>query len=198
MACFSRKLSCAAFLLARRGAGTADIPRSAAPCPPRRAFEPTGRDPLWCGSSGGALQHRQVEPRMTSPLTTVPSLTTLGRVLLAFLIATAATLASAQERPRRPPQQQSEQHASEPRQGERDGVLRLLPADSVTEHSVAIPGGTLTYTATAGAVSLFDQSGERSAAVYYTPYVVKNAAPGKRPLTFAFNGGPGAASAYLN
>ncbi|HEX2353428.1 MAG TPA: carboxypeptidase, partial [Xanthobacteraceae bacterium] len=137
---------------------------------------------------------------MTSPLTTVPFLTTLGRALLAFLIATAATLASAQERPRPPPQQQGEQQASEARQGEqaRDGVLRLLPADSVTEHSVAIPGGTLTYTATAGTFSLFDQSGERSAAVYYTAYVVKNAEAANRPVTFAFNGGPGAASAYLH
>jgi len=149
----------------------------------------------------GRLQHRhRLDARMTSPLTTAPFLTTLGRVLLAFLIAAAATLASAQERPRRPPQQQNEQHATEPRQGEqaRDGVLRLLPADSVTEHSVAIPGGTLTYTATAGTFSLFDQSGERSAAVYYTAYVVKNAEAVNRPVTFAFNGGPGAASAYLN
>src|SRR2546427_326164 len=149
----------------------------------------------------GRLQHRhRLDARMTSPLTTAPFLTTLGRVLLAFLIAAAATLASAQERPRRAPQQQSEQQASEPRQGEqaRDGVLRLLPADSVTEHSVAIPGGTLTYTATAGTLSLFDQSGERSAAVYYTAYVAKNAEATNRPVTFAFNGGPGAASAYLN
>src|SRR5262245_39389122 len=107
MACFWRELSCAAFLLARRGAGMADIPRSAAPCPPRRAFEPTGRGPLWCRSSGGALQYRQVGLRMTSSLRTVPFLTSLGRALLAFLIASAATLASAQERPRRAPQQQS-------------------------------------------------------------------------------------------
>src|SRR6266516_6955352 len=149
----------------------------------------------------GRLQHRhRLDARMTSPLTTVPFLTTLGRVLLAFLITTAATLASAQERPRRPPPQQSEQQASEARQAEqaRDGVLRLMPADSVTEHSVAVPGGTLTYTATAGTFSLFDQSGERSAAVYYTAYVVKNAEAANRPVTFAFNGGPGAASAYLN
>src|SRR4029450_5036893 len=148
----------------------------------------------------GRWQHRQIGPRMTSPLTSVPFLTTLGRALLAFLIATAATLASAQERPRRPPPQHSRQQASEARQGEqaRDGVLRLLPADSVTEHSVAIPGGTLTYAATAGTFSLFDQSGERSAAVYYTAYVVKNAEATNRPVTFAFNGGPGAASAYLN
>jgi carboxypeptidase C (cathepsin A) len=128
------------------------------------------------------------------------------RLLLALLIAGAATLASAQERPRRlaQPPQQSEQQPSDQRRGEqqpsqaRDGVLRLLPADSVTEHSLDIPGGKLAYTATAGTLSLFDQSGERSAAIYYTAYVAKNGGGANRPVTFAFNGGPGAASAYLN
>ena len=146
----------------------------------------------------GALQYR-LDAVMTTP-TLIPS--KLTRALLALLLAGAATIASAQES--RPPAQHGEQRASEPRQGEqrqadaRESVLRLLPADSVTEHAVAIPGGTLTYTATAGTLSLFDQSGERSAAVYYTAYVAKNAEPNNRPVTFAFNGGPGAASAYLN
>ena len=113
----------------------------------------------------GALQYR-LDAVMTTP-TLIPS--KLTRALLALLLAGAATIASAQES--RPPAQHGEQRASEPRQGEqrqadaRESVLRLLPADSVTEHAVAIPGGTLTYTATAGTLSLFDQSGERSAAV---------------------------------
>ncbi len=146
----------------------------------------------------GALQHR-LDAVMTTP-TLIPS--KLTRALLALLVAGAATIASAQES--RQPAQHGEQQASEPRHGEqrqadaRESVLRLLPADSVTEHAVAIPGGTLTYTATAGTLSLFDQSGERSAAVYYTAYVAKNAEAPTRPVTFAFNGGPGAASAYLN
>src|SRR5258707_3521513 len=146
----------------------------------------------------GALQHR-LDAVMTTP-TLIPS--NLTRVLLALLLAGAATIASAQESPQ--PAQHGEQRASEPRQGEqrqadaRESVLRLLPADSVTEHAVAIPGGTLTYTATAGTLSLFDQSGERSAAVYYTAYVAKNAEATNRPVTFAFSGGPGAASAYRN
>ena len=137
---------------------------------------------------------------MTTPPLIVPSLAKFSRTLLALFLAGAATFAIAQERPRRQPAQQSEQHGSELRQGEqaRESVLRLLPGDSVTEHSVAIPGGTLPYTATAGTFSLFDQSGERSAAVYYSAYVAKNAEGANRPLTFAFNGGPGAASAYLN
>ncbi|MGB6660089.1 MAG: carboxypeptidase [Xanthobacteraceae bacterium] len=78
------------------------------------------------------------------------------------------------------------------------GVLTLLPADSVTEHSVDLPSGKLAYTATAGALSLFDQSGERSAAIFYTAYVAKSDNPARRPVTFVFNGGPGAASAFLN
>ena len=77
------------------------------------------------------------------------------------------------------------------------GVLSLLPGDSVTQHSIDLPGGKLDYTATAGTFSLFDQSGERSAAVFYTAYVAKTNDP-NRPVTFVFNGGPGAASAFLN
>src|SRR5262249_40190838 len=51
---------------------------------------------------------------------------------------------------------------------------------------------------TAGTFSLFDQSGERSAAVFYTAYIAKGSEAGRRPVTFVFNGGPGAASTYLN
>jgi carboxypeptidase C (cathepsin A) len=146
--------------------------------------------------------------RMTTPAIIFPKLTKLSRLrswrlLLVLLLAGTATLASAQERPRRAPAPQTEQHA-ETRQAEqrpaeaRESVLRLLPADAVTEHTIDIPGGKLAYTATAGTLSLFDQSGERLAAIYYTAYVANNAEAANRPVTFAFNGGPGAASAYLN
>jgi len=77
------------------------------------------------------------------------------------------------------------------------GLLQLLPADSVTEHSIDTPQGKLDYTATAGTLAFYDQSGAQSASVYYTAYVLKGADK-SRPLTFVFNGGPGAASAYLH
>jgi carboxypeptidase C (cathepsin A) len=145
---------------------------------------------------------------MITPAMTFPNMTRLARLrswrlLLALLLAGTATFASAQERPRRAPAPQSEQHPEtrppEQRAADtRDSVLRLLPPDSVTEHTIDIPGGKLAYTATAGTLSLFDQSGERLAAIYYTAYVANNAESAGRPVTFAFNGGPGAASAYLN
>jgi carboxypeptidase C (cathepsin A) len=77
------------------------------------------------------------------------------------------------------------------------GILHLLPADSVTEHSIDTPQGKLAYTATAGTLAFYDQSGEQSASVFYTAYVLKGADK-SRPLTFVFNGGPGAASAFLH
>jgi carboxypeptidase C (cathepsin A) len=77
------------------------------------------------------------------------------------------------------------------------GILRLLPADAVTEHIIDTPRGKLAYTATAGTLAFYDGSGEQSAAVFYTAYVAKNG-PANRPVTFAFNGGPGAASAFLH
>ena len=77
-------------------------------------------------------------------------------------------------------------------------MLRLLPPDAVSDKEITLGGRKIAYTATAGTLSLFDQSGERSAAVFYTAYVAKGADAARRPVTFVFNGGPGAASAYLN
>jgi carboxypeptidase C (cathepsin A) len=122
----------------------------------------------------------------------------LSCLLLALLVGGAATVTVAQERPRRPPAQQGEQRPPEQQSQSRESVLRLLPPDAVSEHSIDIPGGKLAYTATAGTLTLFDQSGERLAAIFYTAYVAKNAEAASRPVTFVFNGGPGAASAYLH
>ena len=120
----------------------------------------------------------------------------IALAITALAIALVAGSALAQEHGGR-----SQGERGRPDQGRQEqggpGVLSLLPGDSVTEHSIETPAGKLAYTATAGTFSLFDQSGERSAAVFYTAYVTKPNDP-RRPLTFVFNGGPGAASAFLN
>ena len=98
----------------------------------------------------------------------------------------------ARERPGRAGAQQEQQ----PQSGE--GVLRLLPADAVSDHTIDLAGGKLAYTATAGTLALYDQNGQRSASVFYTSYAAKDADKQTRPVTFVFNGGPGAASAFLH
>lgn len=108
--------------------------------------------------------------------------TSLFRLALAILLAASIGAAVAQDKPGR---------AEQPAQD----ILRLLPADAVTDHSIDTAKGKLAYTATAGTLAFYDQSGSQSASVFYTAYVTKGA---NRPVTFVFNGGPGAASAFLH
>ena len=80
--------------------------------------------------------------------------------------------------------------------GPAQGILDLLPADAVTRHVLKTKEGELPYRATAGTIAIRGQDGRISARIFYTAYIARAAIP--RPLTFAFNGGPGAASAYLH
>ncbi len=107
------------------------------------------------------------------------------------LVLCAATSTLAQDRPARGA-------AAEHDRAPSGSVLALLPKDAVTEHTLTINGATLAYTATAGTLDLFGQNGDRTAAVYYTAYVRKGVGAERRSVTFVFNGGPGAASAFLH
>jgi carboxypeptidase C (cathepsin A) len=72
-----------------------------------------------------------------------------------------------------------------------------LPPDSTTKQSVALPGRTLNFSATAGSIRVFDDKGEPLADIAYTSYQLDGAEKASRPVTFLFNGGPGSASAWL-
>lgn len=72
-----------------------------------------------------------------------------------------------------------------------------LPPDSTTRQTLDLPGRSLAFTATAGSIRLFDGKGEPQADIAYTSYQLDGADRARRPVTFLFNGGPGAASAYL-
>ncbi len=69
----------------------------------------------------------------------------------------------------------------------------------VTHHSVVVGGKRIGYTATAGTLVLRNAKDQPEASVFYIAYTrdgVKN--PAERPLTFAYNGGPGASSNWVN
>jgi carboxypeptidase C (cathepsin A) len=72
-----------------------------------------------------------------------------------------------------------------------------LPPDSTTKQTLALPGRTLAFAATAGSIRLFDDKGEPQADIAYTSYQLDGADQATRPVTFLFNGGPGASSAWL-
>ena len=72
-----------------------------------------------------------------------------------------------------------------------------LPPDATTHHTLVLPGRTLDFTATAGSIPLFNDKREPQADIAFTAYQLNGADARTRPVTFLFNGGPGASSAWL-
>jgi carboxypeptidase C (cathepsin A) len=72
------------------------------------------------------------------------------------------------------------------------------PERSITHHSIRMGGAPLTYTATAGTFILRDSKSEPLARMGYTAYMKDGADAASRPITFAFNGGPGSSSIWLH
>ena len=67
-----------------------------------------------------------------------------------------------------------------------------------THHQVTVHGKTLRYTATAGRLPIKDPTGKIEAEMFFIAYTLDGADPAKRPVTFAFNGGPGSASLWIH
>src|SRR5215213_6476885 len=117
----------------------------------------------------------------------------------ALALSVAAPLATlAQQSPVEHGQSRGRPEGPEARRPERGAAERRLPPDSVTQHALDLPGRTLRFTATAGALPLTDPEGKVQAEIGFVAYTLYGADRASRPVTFAVNGGPGAASAYLH
>ncbi len=68
---------------------------------------------------------------------------------------------------------------------------------STTQQKVTINGTAITLTAKAGTMQLRDENNEPIALFGFTSYT-KEGTTGKRPIVFAFNGGPGSSSFWLH
>jgi carboxypeptidase C (cathepsin A) len=78
---------------------------------------------------------------------------------------------------------------------------RRLPVaqSSVTEHHFSAAGKSFDYTATAGTLIVRDDEDKPIAGMGYVAYTAKGGKNGElRPVTFAFNGGPGSSSLWLH
>jgi len=123
----------------------------------------------------------------------------LSRALLAVLIVVSpCTLANADDRPQTKPAEEKKD-AKPDKTGDKSADKGL----SVTEGEVTIAGKSVKYAATAGTYPLKDDSGKTKADVFFVGYEklprpanAEEAA--KRPITFVFNGGPGAAAVWLH
>ncbi len=67
-----------------------------------------------------------------------------------------------------------------------------------THHQITVDGKLLKYTATAGRLPVKRDDGKIEAEMFFVAYTLDGQDASKRPLTFAFNGGPGSASVWLH
>src|SRR5512134_1744226 len=112
---------------------------------------------------------------------------TLPAALLAILTVDAAAVMAQQ-----PPPAEAAKPATPP-------TPAPEPAASKTQHRVQIDGQVVRYSATAGWTILKNQEGKPVARFGYTAYTRDGVADvSRRPVTFAFNGGPGSSSIWLH
>lgn len=78
---------------------------------------------------------------------------------------------------------------------DKDKAQPPLPPDAHVEQSIQLNGKALHYAVTVGTLSTRDKDGKEAGKIVFTAYTVDGP---NRPVTFAFNGGPGASSVYLN
>ncbi len=121
------------------------------------------------------------------------SLARLSAIACIALTLACPTLSLAQEE-QRPQQSAERQEARRPRP---ESEARL-PPESVTRHTIELPGRTIKLTAIAGSLALTNPEGAPQAEYGFVAYLRDDQDPATRPVTFAVNGGPGASSAYLN
>ncbi len=109
-------------------------------------------------------------------------------VVLGVVIAAASWSASAQQS-----QPAAPNAASTP--ADKAGELPPLPAEAHVSQVIQLGGRNVSYTATVGALPVYGADNKKTGEVVVTAYTVDGA---NRPVTFALNGGPGAASVFLN
>src|SRR5688572_13159329 len=115
---------------------------------------------------------------------------TVPVVLLAFALATGAAFAA----------EEKEDPGSARKDDETEFVPVPEPRAEKTQHQIELAGKSLKYTATAGWLILNDKEKNEPIAQFgYTAYTLDGVKdPSRRPITFAFNGGPGSASIWLH
>jgi carboxypeptidase C (cathepsin A) len=118
-------------------------------------------------------------------------------MLLCLTMTAGALLGAATARAAEPPAGRDE--ARKPGGEEAKKPEPPKPEQSVTQHSVTLGGKTIDYTATAGTLILRNDKDEPTAAMGYVAYTRRGGDDaGRRPVTFAYNGGPGSSSVWLH
>jgi carboxypeptidase C (cathepsin A) len=116
----------------------------------------------------------------------------LGQSVGVVVLGLGLTLANGQA-------PESRQRSTPENQPKEDAGIPVPPeVSSVTKHDLTIGGQTIHYTATAGNLLIRDDQDKPDASIFYVAYTQDGADAKARPVTFFYNGGPGAATIWLH
>jgi carboxypeptidase C (cathepsin A) len=90
------------------------------------------------------------------------------------------------------------QRPATPTEPETTPVRAIEVPTSITHHTISLPSGSVSYTANASQIPLKNDAGEVECRMFSVSYTKDDADPHTRPVTFAFNGGPGSATLWLH
>lgn len=96
-------------------------------------------------------------------------------------------LAQAPEKPKNPEEKKEEA-----------GIPVPPETNSVTKHDMTLGGQVIHYTATAGNLLIRDEQDHPNGSIFYVAYTQDGVDAKSRPVTFFYNGGPGAATIWLH
>lgn len=119
--------------------------------------------------------------------------------LLIGSIAISALSHAQDARPRRP--SESATDAAKPGEPEdKKEAATPIPAETKveTKHDWTAGARPVHYTATAGNLLIKDEEDKANGSIFYVAYTEDGVAAKSRPITFLYNGGPGAASLWLH
>ncbi|MFC5742313.1 S10 family peptidase [Dyella tabacisoli] len=115
----------------------------------------------------------------------------LAAALVALLLSTATFAANDKQDKDKP----------EENKADKAEMALLQPQSSESTGSVSVEGKRIDYKAVAGTLVLHgsgDKEHEPQVSMFYVAYFKTGAEPGKRPVTFIYNGGPGSATVWLH
>jgi len=122
----------------------------------------------------------------------------------AVFLALALIPAHGQARPQRPNQQATEpqpartEPGGQPPQGREEYAGPAEEKISQTQHALRLDGRDIRYTATAGTLPIRLDDGKVAARMFFVAYTKDGEDAKTRPVSFLYNGGPGAATIWLH
>src|SRR5690242_5931097 len=89
-------------------------------------------------------------------------------------------------------------HAQDKSSGDKTSADKTDDNVVITKHQMKLNGAVINYTATTGFMLMKDENDSLKAKVFFIAYTKDGEDAAKRPVLFAYNGGPGSSSVWLH